>query len=58
MTVDHPQWGLMCDICFRGLTPDDCAVDSAGNRWDICRGECARKAGIIEYVEAPHDDDT
>lgn len=48
MTVNHPQWGLMCDVCFTGLTPDQCAVDTDGVRWDICTGDCARQAGIIE----------
>lgn len=48
MTVDHPQFGLMCEICFRGLTPDECAEDTNGKKWDICKGDCARQAGIEE----------
>lgn len=51
MTTDHPQFGLMCEICFRQLTPDMCAVGVGGHRWDICRGECARQAGIEEAPE-------
>lgn len=48
MTVDHPQFGLMCEICFKGLTESECAVDTNGQRWDLCKGDCARHAGIIE----------
>lgn len=47
MTVDHPQFGLMCAICFSGLTPEQCATDAEGT-WDVCKGECARQAGIVE----------
>jgi hypothetical protein len=46
MTVDHPQFGLMCQICFAGLTEDTCARDTDGVRWDVCSGDCARQAGI------------
>jgi hypothetical protein len=57
MTVDHPQFGLMCEICHAGLTPEQCAEDADGNRWDICKGECASQAGIrerkIENVYGP-----
>lgn len=48
MTVGHPQWGTMCEICFEGLTVDTCAVDANGQRWDVCTGDCARQAGIQE----------
>jgi hypothetical protein len=48
VTVDHPIFGTMCEICYHGLTVDDCAVDVNGDRWDVCAGECARQAGIKE----------
>lgn len=48
MTVNHPQWGTMCEICFTGLTPETCAVDRDGQLWDVCAGGCAREAGIVE----------
>lgn len=48
MAVNHPQLGIFCEICFTGLTMNDCAVDANGNRWDTCKGECARQAGIVE----------
>jgi hypothetical protein len=48
MAVNHPIWGLFCCICFNGLTPEQCAEDSEGNKWDICKGECAKDAGIEE----------
>jgi hypothetical protein len=48
VTVNHKQFGLMCEICFDGLTPEACAVDAGGQRWDVCAGECARQAGIVE----------
>ena len=51
MTVDHPQFGLMCEICFCGLTPEECARDTDGQAWDVCKGECARQAGIREAYE-------
>lgn len=48
MAVDHPQFGTFCAICFAELTIDKCAVDKTGTRWDVCRGNCAKEAGIIE----------
>lgn len=48
MTVDHPQFGTMCEICFAHLEPGECATDPTGQRWDVCAGECARQAAIIE----------
>lgn len=48
MTVNHPQWGTMCEICFDRLTVDTCAVDLDGQKWDVCAGDCARQAGIVE----------
>lgn len=32
--------GLFCCLCFEGLTPGMCAIDSNGERWDVC-WECA-----------------
>lgn len=51
MTTNHPQFGLMCEICFHRLTPAECAEDTDGTRWDICKGECARQAGIQEKAD-------
>lgn len=48
MTVNHPTWGTMCEICFKRLTLEDCVIDTDGVRWDICKGECAILAGIKE----------
>lgn len=48
MAVDHPQFGTFCCICYRGLTPETCVVDVDGVKWDTCRGECAKQAGINE----------
>lgn len=38
---------LYCCICFKALTPEECVMDSAGQKWDVCKGECAREAGIL-----------
>lgn len=51
VTVDHPQFGTMCAICFVGLTPETCVVDVDGVKWDVCSGDCARQAGIEERRE-------
>jgi hypothetical protein len=48
MTVGHPQFGTMCEICFAGLTEDECAEDVYGQKWDLCKGLCAQEAGIEE----------
>jgi len=48
MTVNHLTWGTMCEICFKGLTIEECVVDKDGQKWDICKGECAKQAGIEE----------
>ncbi len=40
------EWPLMCCICFNGLTPETCVVDIHGVKWDICKGQCAKDAGI------------
>jgi heme-binding NEAT domain protein len=51
VTVNHPQWVTMCEICFNGLTVDTCVVDTDGVKWDICKGDCAIQAGIKEKVD-------
>lgn len=58
MGVNHPQFGTFCEICFTGLTPHTCAVDKQGTRWDLCKGECARQAGVDEARQAGVDEDT
>lgn len=37
---------LYCCICFTDLTPDECATDSEGQKWDACKGLCAIEAGV------------
>jgi hypothetical protein len=27
---------LYCCLCFKTLTPDECAVDADGQKWDMC----------------------
>lgn len=51
MAINHPQFGTFCEICYQQLTPDTCATDTNGQRWDICKGECARQAFITEQDE-------
>ena len=48
MSVNHPNWGLMCCICFSGLTKEKCVTDTEGVIWDVCKGQCALDAGIKE----------
>ena len=38
-------YGLICAICFEGLTVEECYVDEHGDRWDLHPGECAVLAG-------------
>jgi hypothetical protein len=38
---------LYCCICFKPLTPDECAEDSDGQAWDVCKGRCAEEAGLL-----------
>jgi hypothetical protein len=51
MSWDHPHWGSFCEICFERITPQTCAVDKDGVKWDICPGPCAKQAGIEEMAE-------
>jgi hypothetical protein len=44
----------MCEICFEQLTPETCAEDLQGTRWDVCSGICAALAGIQEK-DPPND---
>jgi len=46
MGVNHPQYGTFCAICFGQLRSEDCATDSDGQKWDVCKGKCAVEAGI------------
>jgi hypothetical protein len=39
---------LYCCICFKPLEPEDCVEDIAGEKWDVCQGQCAIEAGIEE----------
>lgn len=48
------HFGPMCCICFDPLTPETCAVDVDGVKWDTCPGQCAQEAGIVERP-APSD---
>lgn len=48
VTVNHPQFGLMCCVCFEGLTEENCAQDTDGVKWDVCKGKCATDTGIEE----------
>lgn len=45
------DFGLMCCICFEGLTLARCVVDEEGQRWDVCKGRCAKEAGIHEGTD-------
>ena len=46
--TNFSAWGLICQICFKGLTPEECVVDIHGDRWDVCPGFCAIQSNIIE----------
>lgn len=35
-------------VCFELRTLDELAVDVEGQKWDLCKGECARAAGVEE----------
>ncbi len=37
---------LYCCICFAPLTPEQCASDGDGQKWDVCKGPCELKAGL------------
>lgn len=50
MGVNHSIFGTFCSICFSGLTFEQCAEDVSGDKWDVCKGKCAREAGIEERL--------
>lgn len=40
---------LYCCICFKTLTPDECAADADGQKWDVCdTEECRYLAGLTK----------
>lgn len=42
---------LYCCICFKTLTPAECAIDELGQAWDVCH-DCASYEGL----RVPQDD--
>ncbi len=48
LVIDHPVFGTRCEICFAPLTVETCVEDTDGQKWDICKGDCAVQAGIEE----------
>lgn len=50
--MNNAHFGLACEICYHQLTPETCAIDVEGVKWDVCAGECARQAGIIENPQS------
>lgn len=50
MAVNHPNFGTFCEICFEQLTVETAVEDEDGVKWDICKGDCAKQAGIKEKV--------
>lgn len=42
MAVNHPNFGTVCEICYKQLKIEDCAEDTEGQKWDICKGDCAK----------------
>lgn len=41
-------YGLICCVCFEGLTSETCAVDAEGVKWDVCPGQCSKDIGLEE----------
>lgn len=39
---------LYCCICYKPLKPEECVEDISGDKWDVCKGQCAIEAGILE----------
>jgi alpha-D-ribose 1-methylphosphonate 5-phosphate C-P lyase len=52
ISLMHGDGWQRCCICFEAHEApfDGLAVDEDGERWDVCSGDCARKAGITEAV--------
>lgn len=46
MGFSRHEWPLMCCICFEGLTEETCAVTNGGDKWDVCKGQCALESGL------------
>lgn len=47
---------VRCAICGAFHTDPEyplLAIDTAGQRWDVCKGLCAEEAGIEERRERP-----
>lgn len=58
MGVNHSTFGTFCAICYTQLTQETAAADTEGNTWDVCKGECARQAGLEEHTPMHQQDDT
>lgn len=52
MGYSRREWPLHCCICFSRLTPETCAIDADGTKWDVCRGQCSTDAGLTETFVA------
>lgn len=47
--LSRPAPGVyLCQICFEYRHKHELAVDTLGDTWDVCKGQCARDAGIEE----------
>lgn len=47
---------LYCCLCFETLTPDECYVDAAGVKWDVCVECAAHEALAVPAVGSEGDD--
>ena len=45
---------LYCCLCFKTLTPGQCATDSTGAKIDVCKTCYAEEARICEERGIPH----
>lgn len=43
---------FMCEICFDAKSWEEAHEDAEGQRWTVCRGECAAEAGMIDELVA------
>lgn len=50
VSLMHGDGWQRCCICFElhEAPFDGLAVDQGGARWDVCKSDCAREAGIVE----------
>lgn len=46
--IDWDDGKVQCTICWRRCEVSELAIDIHGDTWDVCAGECATKAGIVE----------